>query len=201
MKRILDIALSLVGLLLFSPVFFLVACCIKLDSKGSIFFKQPRVGKDKKQFYIYKFRTMRVDSPKDTPKYLLENPEVHITKIGKFLRKTSLDELPQIINIIKGEMSLIGPRPLIRKEQEIFIAREKNAVYDVKPGLTGLAQVNGRDFISMEEKVKFDAFYVKNISFYLDLKIFLLTFLTVAKSEGVKEGVDEATNSIKSYIP
>jgi O-antigen biosynthesis protein WbqP len=200
-KRILDVVLSVVGLLLLSPVFFLIAFCIKLDSKGSVFFKQPRVGKDKKEFNIYKFRTMRVDSPKNIPTYLLKNPEYHITKIGKFLRKTSLDELPQIINIIKGEMSLIGPRPLIRKEQQIFIARENNGVYNVKPGLTGLAQVNGRDLLSMDGKVNFDVYYVNNIAFYLDLKIFLLTFFIVLKSEGVKEGVEKVPNSFKSYIP
>jgi O-antigen biosynthesis protein WbqP len=202
-KRIIDIVLSVLGLLLLSPFFLLIAICIKIDSKGSVFFRQLRVGKDKREFNIYKFRTMLTDSPNDMPTYLLQNPEDHITRVGKFLRKTSLDELPQIINIIKGEMSIIGPRPVIRNEQQLFVEREKNEVYKVKPGLTGLAQVNGRDIISISDKAKLDGWYVKNVSFFLDLKIFLLTIVIVLKSEGVHEGVhneDEANAEAKHEL-
>jgi O-antigen biosynthesis protein WbqP len=202
-KRIVDIVLSGVGLLLLSPLFFLIAVCIKIDSKGPVFFRQLRVGKDKSEFNIFKFRTMLTDSPKDMPTYLLQNPEDHITRVGKFLRKTSLDELPQIINIIKGEMSIIGPRPVIRNEQQLFVERERNRVYNVKPGLTGLAQVNGRDIISISDKAKLDGWYVKNISFFLDLKIFLKTIVIVLKSEGVHEGVqnvDEVNSEAKHEL-
>jgi O-antigen biosynthesis protein WbqP len=202
-KRIIDIILSILGLVLLSPFFLLIAICIKIDSKGSVFFRQLRVGKDKREFNIYKFRTMLTDSPNDMPTYLLQNPEDHITRVGKFLRKTSLDELPQIINIIKGEMSIIGPRPVIRNEQQLFVEREKNEVYKVKPGLTGLAQVNGRDIISISDKAKLDGWYVKNVSFFLDLKIFLLTIVIVLKSEGVHEGVhneDEVNSEAKHEL-
>jgi O-antigen biosynthesis protein WbqP len=188
-KRIIDFFLSIVGLLLLSPVFILIAIFIKLDSKGPIFFKQLRLGKDKVEFNIYKFRTMKVDTPSNIPTWLLENPNSRITKFGKFLRKTSLDELPQILNIIKGEMSIIGPRPVIRNEYELFIERDKNGVYKINPGLSGWAQINGRDVIKIKDKAKLDGFYAKNISFSFDAKIFLLTIIKVLKSEGVKEGV------------
>ncbi|WHZ02855.1 sugar transferase [Neobacillus sp. YX16] len=194
-KRIIDLILSITGLLLLSPVFLLIIIFIKFDSKGPILFKQLRVGTNKVQFYIYKFRTMRTDAPKNSPTWMLENPDTYITKVGKFLRKTSLDELPQIINIIKGEMSIIGPRPIIKKEYDLYMERDKNGVYSIKPGLTGLAQISGRDLVSFKEKASLDGEYVKNISFLLDFKIFLLTIIKVLKSDGVKEGVHKVKHN------
>lgn len=183
------------GLVLLSPIFLLIALSIKLDSKGPVFFKQKRVGKDQVEFCILKFRTMKIDTPKDVPTWLLDNPEIRITRVGKFLRKTSLDELPQIINIIKGEMSIVGPRPVIRNEQELFFEREKFGVYNIMPGLTGWAQINGRDVISIKDKAVLDGYYANNITFLFDLKIFILTIINVIKSEGIREGVPEVENN------
>ncbi|HDX9587169.1 TPA: sugar transferase [Bacillus pseudomycoides] len=190
MKQGIDFILSIVGLVLLSPVFLLLILCIKFDSKGPVLFKQRRIGKGKEEFYILKFRTMRIDTPKDMPTHLLENPEAYITKVGKFLRKTSLDELPQIINIIKGEMSIIGPRPALWNQYDLIEERDKYGANDVIPGLTGWAQINGRDEIPIADKAKLDGEYVENISFTFDLKVFLMTIKSVLKSEGVKEGVN-----------
>lgn len=187
-KRIIDFILSLLGLIILSPIFLILALIIKLDSKGPVFFKQKRVGKSKEYFYILKFRTMRTDTPKDMPTHMLENPNSFITKIGKFLRKTSLDELPQIINILKGEMSIIGPRPALWNQYDLIAERDKYGANDITPGLTGWAQINGRDTVSIEDKARFDGIYVEKMSFGFDVKCFFGTIVSVLKHDGVVEG-------------
>jgi len=187
-KRFYDTLGALIALILFSPLLILIMILIKLDSKGPILFKQKRIGKNKKNFNILKFRTMRIDTPKDTPTHLLLNPEQWITKIGKFLRKTSLDELPQIINILKGDMSIIGPRPALWNQFDLIGERDKYGVHNLYPGITGYAQIKGRDTLPIKDKAKLDGEYVKKISLCLDIKIFILTFVRVFKSEGVVEG-------------
>lgn len=198
-KRLLDILISIISLIVFFPFFIAISILIKLDSKGPLLFKQLRVGKDKKEFYILKFRTMRVETPNETPTFLLENPNNYITTIGKFLRKTSLDELPQIINILKGEMSIVGPRPVLKNERELFIARGKHGVYKIRPGLTGWAQVNGRDNLNAEEKAKFDGYYKENISLIFDAKIFILTIIKVLRSDGVREGIPQGNKKTLNH--
>lgn len=187
-KRLIDFILSLIGLIILSPFFIVIAILIKLDSKGPVFFKQKRVGIHKSYFNIYKFRTMYTDTPKDMPTHMLNNPEAFITKIGKFLRKTSLDELPQFINIIKGEMAIIGPRPALYNQEDLIELRDKYKANDVRPGLTGWAQVHGRDELEIDVKAKLDGYYVKHLSFILDIKCFFLTIASVLKHEGVVEG-------------
>lgn len=187
-KRIIDFILSLIGLIILSPLFLILALIIKLDSKGPVFFKQKRVGKNKKCFYILKFRTMRVDTPKDMPTHMLENPDVFITKVGKFLRKTSLDELPQLINILKGEMSIIGPRPALWNQYDLIAERDRYGANDIYPGLTGWAQINGRDELPIDVKAKYDGEYVEKISFAFDCKCFFGTIVSVLKHDGVVEG-------------
>lgn len=187
-KQYLDIYLSLMAFIFLSPVFLAVVIVIKLDSPGPVFFKQERVGIHKKHFYILKFRTMRTDTPKDMPTHLLQNPDQYITKVGKFLRKTSLDELPQLINIVKGEMSIIGPRPALWNQYDLIEEREKYGANDILPGLTGWAQIHGRDELDIPEKAKLDGYYVDNLSFGLDVKCFFGTILSVLRSDGVVEG-------------
>jgi O-antigen biosynthesis protein WbqP len=187
-KRFYDFVLSFIGLIVLSPLFFILIIIIKLDSKGPILFRQKRIGKHKKHFYILKFRTMRIDTPKETPTHMLESPEKWITKAGKFLRKTSLDELPQIINILKGDMSIIGPRPALWNQYDLIDERDKYNVHKLYPGLTGYAQISGRDELSISEKAILDGYYVKNISLFFDIKIFFKTIVSVVKSEGLKEG-------------
>lgn len=187
-KRILDFILALVGLIVLSPLFLFLAVWIKIDSPGSIFFKQKRVGLKKELFDIYKFRSMRSDTPSDMPTHLLNDPEAFITKSGKFLRKTSLDELPQLINIIKGEMSVIGPRPALWNQNDLVAERDKYGANDVIPGLTGWAQINGRDELPISIKASLDGVYVKKQSFLFDIKCFYGTILSVFKSDGVVEG-------------
>ncbi|RSJ76406.1 Undecaprenyl phosphate N,N'-diacetylbacillosamine 1-phosphate transferase [Streptococcus cristatus] len=187
-KRILDIILSLCGMIVLSPLFLVLIIAIKLDSKGPVLFKQKRIGLHKKHFFILKFRTMRIDTPKDTPTHLLENPEQWITKIGKFMRKTSLDELPQIWNIFVGDMSLIGPRPALWNQYDLIEERDRYGANDVLPGLTGWAQINGRDELPIKQKAELDGYYVKNMSFALDFRCFFGTILSVLKSDGVVEG-------------
>lgn len=194
-KRTIDILLSSIGLIILSPLFFVLIIAIKLDSKGPVLFRQKRIGVHKSHFYILKFRTMRTDTPKDTPTHLLENPDQWITRVGKFLRKTSLDELPQIINILKGEMSIIGPRPALWNQHDLIEERDKYGANDIRPGLTGWAQINGRDELSIEVKAKLDGEYAKKISFIFDVKIFLNTIFSVIKSEGVKEGATKKVTS------
>ena len=188
LKRIIDFILSLIGLILLSPLLIILIILIKLDSKGPILFKQRRIGINKSEFYILKFRTMRIDTPKDTPTHLLSNPEQYITKVGKFLRKTSLDELPQIINILKGEMSIIGPRPALWNQFDLIAERDKYKANDIMPGLTGWAQINGRDELPIDIKAAYDGEYVEKMGFFFDIKCFFLTIIKVFKREGVVEG-------------
>ena len=187
-KRTLDIVLSFLGMIVLSPFFLLLVLAIKLDSKGPVLFKQKRVGLHKKHFYILKFRTMRMDTPKDTPTHLLENPEQWITKVGKFLRKTSLDELPQIWNIFVGDMSIIGPRPALWNQYDLIEERDRYGANDVLPGLTGWAQIHGRDELPIAKKAELDGYYIQHLSFGLDVRCFFGTIKSVAKSEGVVEG-------------
>ena len=187
-KRTLDIVLSFIGMIALSPFFLLLVLAIKLDSKGPVLFKQKRIGLHKKHFYILKFRTMRIDTPKDTPTHLLENPEQWITRVGKFLRKTSLDELPQIWNIFVGDMSIIGPRPALWNQYDLIEERDRYGANDVLPGLTGWAQIHGRDELPIAKKAELDGYYIQHLSFGLDVRCFFGTIKSVAKSEGVVEG-------------
>ena len=187
-KRFYDFVLAFIGLLILSPLYLIIMILIKLDSKGPILFKQKRVGRNKKHFNILKFRTMRIDTPKETPTHMLENPEQWITKIGKFLRKTSLDELPQIINILKGDMSIIGPRPALWNQFDLIEERDKYQANKLYPGLTGYAQINGRDALLIADKAKLDGYYVEHINLWLDIKIFFKTLKKIFKSDGVIEG-------------
>lgn len=196
-KRLIDFVLALCGLIVLSPVFIILCIWIKLDSKGPILFKQKRVGINKTYFNIYKFRTMYIDTPKDMPTHMLSNPDQFITKAGKFLRKTSLDELPQIINIIKGEMAIIGPRPALWNQDDLIAERDKYHANDVKPGLTGWAQINGRDELEIPVKARLDGEYVKRISFLFDVKCFFGTITSVLKSDGVVEGGTGSMNGDK----
>ena len=187
-KKVFDFSLSILLLVLFSPLIVVIGVLIKLDSKGPVFFKQKRVGKNKVEFNILKFRTMRTDAPKDMPTHLLSNPEAFITKLGKFLRKSSLDELPQLINIARGEMSFVGPRPALWNQEDLITLRDKYHANSVKPGLTGWAQVNGRDELPIEVKARLDGEYVCRKSFAFDIKILYLTLKSVMKQEGIREG-------------
>lgn len=196
-KRLIDFVLALCGLIVLSPVFIILCIWIKLDSRGPILFKQKRVGINKTYFNIYKFRTMYIDTPKDMPTHMLSNPDQFITKAGKFLRKTSLDELPQIINIIKGEMAIIGPRPALWNQDDLIAERDKYHANDVRPGLTGWAQINGRDELEIPVKVRLDGEYVKRISFLFDIKCFFGTITSVLKSDGVVEGGTGSMNGDK----
>ena len=190
-KRIIDFVLSLIAIIILSPVFLLIAIIIKTESKGAVLFQQKRVGKNKKYFYIYKFRTMRSDTPSDTPTHLLKDADHYITKFGRFLRKTSLDELPQVFNILRGQMSIIGPRPALWNQDDLIAERDKYYANDVLPGLTGWAQINGRDELEIPLKAKLDGEYVEKMSFLFDSKIFFQTIINVFKHEGVVEGVQE----------
>jgi O-antigen biosynthesis protein WbqP len=188
LKRVIDFILAFISLIVLSPVFIIISLIIKFTSDGPVFFKQRRIGKNKKEFYILKFRTMRTDTPKDMPTHLLENPEAYITKIGKFLRRTSLDELPQLINILKGEMSFIGPRPALWNQYDLISERDKYGANDLYPGLTGWAQINGRDELPIDVKAKLDGEYVQKLGLFMDVKCFLLTILCVLKKDGIVEG-------------
>lgn len=199
-KRILDFILSLMGIVVLSPLFLIIILLIKIDSKGPILFKQKRVGKNKTYFYILKFRTMSIEAPKDMPTHLLEEPEQYITKVGKVLRKTSLDELPQIFNIVVGQMAIIGPRPALWNQYDLIANREKFHANDIRPGLTGLAQINGRDTISIEDKAKFDGYYVRNIGFKMDFRCFVATIIYVFKRKGIVEGVEEEVEKYSKEI-
>lgn len=185
-KRAGDVVFSIIGLIILSPVFLLLVLVIKIDSKGPVLFRQKRIGAKKKNFMILKFRTMKIDSPKDMPTHLLENPEKYITKTGKFLRKTSLDELPQIFNIIAGQMSIVGPRPALWNQDDLIKERDKYGANNIRPGLTGWAQVNGRDELTIAVKAKFDGEYVKRMSFLFDCKCFFMTIYKVFRSDGVR---------------
>ena len=195
-KRLLAVVLSLCGMICLSWLFLILAVAIKLDSPGPVFFKQKRVGIGKKHFYILKFRTMRIDTPHDMPTHLLHDPDQYITRMGHFLRKTSLDELPQLWNILKGDMSLIGPRPALWNQYDLMELRDRYGASGVRPGLSGWAQVNGRDYLSrdLEKKARRDAEYAKNISFWFDVKCFLLTLVKVVNRQGIVEGHEDRAN-------
>lgn len=196
-KGILDKLLAFIGLVILSPIFLILIIAIKCDSKGPILFKQKRVGIHKTYFNILKFRTMRTDTPKDMPTHLLKNPEQYITKVGKFLRKTSLDELPQIINILKGDMAIVGPRPALWNQYDLIEERDKYGANDILPGLTGWAQINGRDELPIEVKAKYDGDYVKKMGFMMDIRCIFGTVISVAKQDGVVEGGTGAMNGEK----
>lgn len=187
-KRIIDFFMALMGIVVLSPILLLLCIAIKLESKGPIIFKQKRVGLNKSYFNIYKFRTMKVDTPKEMPTHLLENPDFFITRVGKFLRKSSLDELPQLFNILKGDMAVIGPRPALWNQYDLIEERDKYEANDIRPGLTGLAQISGRDELEIPVKAKLDGEYTSNISLLIDIKCFIGTFTAVFKSDGVVEG-------------
>ena len=195
LKRFFDIILSLVAIIVFSWLLIIIAIAIVVEDKGNILFKQKRIGKNKKEFYIYKFRTMKVSTPKDVPTHLLDNPESYITKIGGFLRKTSLDELPQLFNILKGDMSIVGPRPALWNQFDLIDLRDKNGSNSIRPGLTGWAQVNGRDELPIDVKAGFDGEYIKKMSIVFDIKIILMTVVSVFTSKGVREGRNESSNN------
>lgn len=187
-KRVIDIVLSALGLLLLSCLYIIIIIAIKIDDPGPAFFSQKRVGKGKAHFMLHKFRSMKMCTPHDTPTHLLENPEQYITKVGKFLRKSSLDELPQIWDILVGNMSIIGPRPALWNQYDLIAERDKYGANDIRPGLTGWAQINGRDELEIDVKAKLDGEYVKKMSFLFDVKCFVGTIFSVIKSEGVVEG-------------
>ena len=187
-KQIIDWTLSFIAIIVLMPFLVIVAIVIKLESKGPVFFKQKRFGKDKEFFEIYKFRSMRTDAPKDAPTHMLKNAESYITNFGKFIRKTSIDELPQIINILKGEMAIIGPRPALWNQEDLINERDKYNANDILPGLTGWAQVNGRDELEIPVKAKLDGEYIKKMSLWFDIKIFLKTIINVFKKDGIVEG-------------
>lgn len=191
-KRVIDIVLSGLGIVILTPFWIAFAIAIKIDDPGPIFFRQKRIAKDKngeKQFFqIYKYRSMKMCTPHDTPTHLLENTEQYITRVGRILRKTSLDEIPQIFNIWKGEMSIIGPRPALWNQDDLYYERAKYGANCVVPGLTGWAQINGRDELEIDVKAKLDGEYVKKMSFMFDCKCFFKTILSVLRSDGVVEG-------------
>lgn len=194
LKRGIDFLLSLVGIIVLSPILLILCIAIKIDSKGPVIFKQKRVGKNKSHFYIYKFRTMKVDTPQETPTHLLSNPDFFITRVGKFLRKTSLDELPQLFNILKGDMAVIGPRPALWNQYDLIEERDKYHANDIRPGLTGLAQISGRDELEIDYKARLDGQYTANVTPWMDLRCFFGTIISVFKSDGVVEG---GTGSVK----
>lgn len=193
-KRCIDVVLSFTGIVLLSWLFLILIIAIKLDSPGPVFFTQKRVGIHKSHFVIHKFRTMRIDAPKDMPTHLLEDPDMYITRVGKLLRKSSLDELPQIFDIFVGSMSIIGPRPALWNQFDLVEERDKYGANDVRPGLTGWAQINGRDELEIDVKARLDGHYTQILNkggwkaFSLDVKCFLGTITSVLKSDGVVEG-------------
>ena len=188
LKRVFDFLISTFGILFLSLPMLIIALAIKIDSRGPIFFKQKRVGKGKKHFNILKFRTMRIDTPHDAPTHELSDPKKWITKVGGFLRKTSLDELPQLFNIWVGQMSIIGPRPALWNQFDLIEERDKYGANDVRPGLTGWAQINGRDELEIDVKAKFDGEYIEKMGFFFDCKCFFGTITSVLKHDGVVEG-------------
>ena len=188
LKRIMDFIISVVSLVLLSPIFLLLCILVKASSPGPIFFKQERMGRNGFPFTLYKFRSMSCNTPDNCPTHLLENPDSYITNIGKFLRKTSLDELPQLFNILKGDMSLVGPRPSLMNQTDLNTLRVENNSIKLLPGLTGLAQISGRDELAISVKAGLDGEYARNISFMNDVKIVLGTIGIVLKHNGIKEG-------------
>ncbi len=187
-KRFMDIILSGIGLLVLAIPMLIVAIIIRCEDPGPVIFKQKRVGLHKKHFNLCKFRSMKMDTPHDMPTHMLENPEQYILKVGGFIRKTSIDELPQLWNIFKGDMSIIGPRPALWNQDDLIAERDKYGANDVKPGLTGWAQINGRDELEIPVKAKLDGEYVEKMGFGMDIKCFFGTIKSVLKSDGVVEG-------------
>lgn len=187
-KRCLDFIISFMGVVILSPVMLIICILIKATSKGPILFKQKRYGKDKEFFEILKFRTMRIDTPKDVPTHMMSNPEDYITTIGKILRKTSLDELPQLFQVLKGDMAIIGPRPALWNQYDLMEERDKGDSNRILPGLTGWAQIHGRDEIPIVEKARLDNYYAENIGLKIDIKIMFCTVLSVIWHDGVAEG-------------
>ena len=187
-KRLIDILLSGCGIVVLSPVYLILALAIKIDDPGPVFFRQKRVGIHKTHFDIMKFRSMKMNTPRDMPTHMLENPEQYITRVGKILRKTSLDELPQIFQIFTGKMSIIGPRPALWNQFDLIEERDKYGANDIRPGLTGWAQINGRDELPIDVKARFDGEYVERMSFLFDCKCFFGTIVSVLKHDGVVEG-------------
>ena len=194
-KRALDVLISLVSLIVLSPLLLIIAIAIKLESPGPVIFKQKRFGRNKTFFEICKFRTMRTDAPKDVPTNDLRGARGYITRVGKVLRVTSLDELPQLWNILKGDMSLIGPRPALWNQEDLMALRDKYGASMIRPGLSGWAQVNGRDYLSrdLDKKARRDGEYANHITFAFDVKCILLTIVKVFNRQGIKEGADENT--------
>lgn len=187
-KRLIDIVLSFLGLVLASWLYLLIIIAIKIDDPGPVFFKQKRVGIHKRYFQLIKFRSMKMSTPHDTPTHLLENPDAYITRVGRFIRKTSLDEIPQLWNILKGDMSIIGPRPALWNQYDLLEERDKYGANDVKPGLSGWAQIHGRDELEIEEKAKLDGEYVQKMSFLFDCRCFFGTAIGALRGDGVVEG-------------
>lgn len=187
-KRRLGFIIALVACIMLIPVFAFIMTAIKVESRGPVFFKQKRVGLNKNHFNILKFRTMYIEAPNDTPTHLLADPDVYITRVGKFLRKTSLDELPQLFNILKGEMAFVGPRPALWNQYDLIDERDKYKANDTLPGLTGWAQINGRDELPIEIKAKLDGEYIKRMGLLMDTRCFVATIFSVLKSDGVVEG-------------
>ena len=199
-KRIIDFVLSLAGIIVLIPVWIILAIAIKIDDPGPVLFKQKRIARDNKDgtvkyFYILKYRSMKTSTPKDMPTHLLKNPEQYITKVGGFLRKTSLDELPQIFNIFLGQMAIVGPRPALYNQTDLYEERAKYGANKVRPGLTGWAQINGRDELLIEDKARLDGEYVSRMSLLMDLKCFFGTFLSVLRQDGVVEGGTGSINN------
>lgn len=187
-KRGADALLSLLALLCLSPLYLALALAVKLTSPGPALFKQKRVGRGGRLFTIYKFRTMRIDTPRDTATHLLSSPESYITPLGAFLRRSSLDELPQFFNVLKGDMSIVGPRPALYNQYDLIAAREKAGVNRVRPGITGWAQINGRDELPIPVKVRYDREYVENLSLRMDVRCFFGSIWAVLRADGVREG-------------
>ena len=185
-KRPIDFILALSGLILASWLYLIIIIAIRLDSPGPVVFKQKRIGKNKKIFDIYKFRTMTQDAPRDIPTHLFKNPETYVTRVGKILRKYSLDEIPQLVNILKGDMAVVGPRPALYNQDDLVAERDRYGVNSVRPGLTGWAQVHGRDELEIPEKARMDAYYVEHIGFLIDLKCFIKTIRVTFGGEGLQ---------------
>ena len=187
-KRCIDITLSLAGLILASWLYLIIIIAIVIDDPGPVFFSQKRVGKNKKIFKLYKFRSMKMTTPHDTPTHMLENPEQYITRVGSFLRKSSLDEIPQLWNILKGDMSVIGPRPALWNQDDLIEERDKYGANDVRPGLSGWAQICGRDELEIEDKARLDGEYIEKMSFLFDCRCFFGTAIGALRGDGVVEG-------------
>ena len=187
-KRVLDVILSGLGLIVLSPAFLVIVISIKVDDPGPVLFTQKRVGKNKKYFKLHKFRSMKMATPHDVPTHMLDNPDQYITKVGTFMRRTSIDEIPQVFDIFVGNMSIIGPRPALWNQDVMIAERDKYNANDVKPGLTGWAQINGRDELEIPDKARLDGDYVKKISFLFDVKCFIGTIISVIKHDGIVEG-------------